>query len=188
MAVLRAWQSPTVTLRGLKRTSPSIRFRARGSSARMSSHFRVVRHIVNCQHTREYPAATANGDDDVPKLAVKQYIPLDNPSPQHGDVTIIAAHANGFPKVRWIIPDETQGLHPYQRGRSCTNLSGTRFMRGLGTTVSVFGAYRLPTFGTRANPDCLMRESWATIARPSASFFEDGTDMIQPVGSTIRET
>lgn len=33
-------------------------------------------------------------------LAVKQYIPLDNPNPQPGDVTIIAAHANGFPKVR----------------------------------------------------------------------------------------
>jgi hypothetical protein len=33
-------------------------------------------------------------------LAVKQYIPLDNPNPQPGDVTILAAHANGFPKVR----------------------------------------------------------------------------------------
>ncbi|KAF5662750.1 host-specific ak-toxin akt2 [Fusarium heterosporum] len=31
-------------------------------------------------------------------LAVKQYIPHDNPNPQPGDVTIIGAHANGFPK------------------------------------------------------------------------------------------
>lgn len=188
MAVLRAWQSPTLILRSLRRTAPAIRFRARGSSVRMSSHFRVVRHIVSCQHTREYPAATANGDDDIPKLAVKQYIPFDNPSPQHGDVTIVAAHANGFPKVRWITPDETQGLHPHQRGRSCTNLSGTRFMRGLGTTFFAFGAYGLPTFGTRPNPDCLMRKSWAMTGSPSASFFEDGTDTTQPVGSTIRET
>ncbi|KAM5517894.1 toxin biosynthesis [Fusarium oxysporum f. sp. phaseoli] len=34
----------------------------------------------------------------IPKLAVKQYIPHDNPNPQPGDVTIIGAHANGFPK------------------------------------------------------------------------------------------
>ena len=32
-------------------------------------------------------------------LAVKQYKPLDNLQPELGDVTIIATHANGFPKV-----------------------------------------------------------------------------------------
>ncbi|KAL7621672.1 hypothetical protein AAE478_008999 [Parahypoxylon ruwenzoriense] len=63
----------------------------------MSSHFRVVEHTVNCQHTREYPAATAHGDLDIPKLAVKQYVPLDY-EPQPGDVTIVGAHANAFPK------------------------------------------------------------------------------------------
>lgn len=31
-------------------------------------------------------------------MAVKQYIPKDNPNPRPGDVTIIGAHANGFPK------------------------------------------------------------------------------------------
>lgn len=71
--------------------------------------FRVVEHTVDCHHSREYATATANGDADRPKLAVKQYIPLDNPNPQPGDVTIIAAHANGFPKVStrlllsWIV-------------------------------------------------------------------------------------
>ncbi|KAF5967173.1 host-specific ak-toxin akt2 [Fusarium coicis] len=50
-------------------------------------------------HSREYLAETANGDEDTPKLAVKQYIPHDNPNPQPGDVTVIGAHANGFPKV-----------------------------------------------------------------------------------------
>ncbi|PYI12428.1 toxin biosynthesis protein [Aspergillus sclerotiicarbonarius CBS 121057] len=63
-----------------------------------SDPFRVVEHIVECQHIREYPAATANEQEDVLNLVVKQYIPLDNPDPQPGDVTILAAHANGFPK------------------------------------------------------------------------------------------
>jgi hypothetical protein len=65
----------------------------------MPQFFRVVEHTINCAHSREYVTATANGDADRPRLAVKQYIPLDNPNPQPGDVTIIAAHANGFPKV-----------------------------------------------------------------------------------------
>jgi hypothetical protein len=66
----------------------------------MPQFYRVVQHIVDCHYTREYVAATANGDDDRPRLAVKQYIPIDNPNPQPGDVTLIAAHANGFPKAR----------------------------------------------------------------------------------------
>lgn len=68
-------------------------------SMTMSTLFRQVEHTISGSHTREYLGATANGDDHVPKLAVKQYIPLSNPRPQPGDVTIIGAHANGFPKV-----------------------------------------------------------------------------------------
>ncbi|KAJ5138663.1 uncharacterized protein N7515_003511 [Penicillium bovifimosum] len=64
----------------------------------MSSPFRIVEHIVPAQHIREYPGATANDQEEALNLAVKQYIPLDNPNPQPGDVTILAAHANGFPK------------------------------------------------------------------------------------------
>lgn len=71
---------------------------------RMSSTYRVVQHMVNCCHTRDYIAATAHGDNVTPKLSVKQYIPIDNPDPQPGDVTIIGAHANGFPKV-WPMGD-----------------------------------------------------------------------------------
>lgn len=63
-----------------------------------SSPFRIVEHVVPSQHIREYPGATANGQETL-NLAVKQYIPLDNPNPQPGDVTILGAHANGFPKV-----------------------------------------------------------------------------------------
>lgn len=51
-----------------------------------------------CQHVREWPRATANSQEDVLYLHVKQYIPKDNPSPQPGDVTILGTHANGFPK------------------------------------------------------------------------------------------
>lgn len=64
-----------------------------------SGPFRIVEHVVPCQHIREYPAATANEQEDTLHLAVKQYVPLDNPHPQPGDVTILGAHANGFPKV-----------------------------------------------------------------------------------------
>lgn len=66
----------------------------------MSVHlFQVEEHIVPCQHIREYPRATADNQEDVLHLAVKQYIPLNNLTPKSGDVTIIGAHANGFPKV-----------------------------------------------------------------------------------------
>jgi len=64
-----------------------------------SSPFRIVEHVVPSQHIREYPAATANSQEEPLNLVVKQYIPHDNPDPQPGDVTILAAHANGFPKV-----------------------------------------------------------------------------------------
>ncbi|EFW23238.1 hypothetical protein D8B26_006739 [Coccidioides posadasii str. Silveira] len=60
--------------------------------------FRVVEHVTPCQHIREYPRATSTTQEETLHLSVKQYIPLDNPSPQPGDVTIIGAHANGFPK------------------------------------------------------------------------------------------
>jgi hypothetical protein len=64
-----------------------------------SSVFEIREHIVECQHIREYARATANSQEDVLHLAVKQYIPLDNPIPSEGDLTIIGTHANGFPKA-----------------------------------------------------------------------------------------
>lgn len=65
----------------------------------MASAFHVKEHSVEAQHIREYPKATAHSQEEVLHLAVKQYIPKSNPNPQAGDVTIIGAHANGFPKV-----------------------------------------------------------------------------------------
>ncbi|KAJ9630805.1 hypothetical protein H2203_001330 [Taxawa tesnikishii (nom. ined.)] len=63
-----------------------------------TSHFSVQQHTLPCAHIREFARATADTQEDVLHLAIKQYTPLDNPDPQPGDLTIIGAHANGFPK------------------------------------------------------------------------------------------
>lgn len=62
------------------------------------SAFEIVEHSVPCSYVRDFPGAVAGDDSDQLHLAVKQYIPRDNPHPKAGDVTIIGAHANGFPK------------------------------------------------------------------------------------------
>ena len=64
-----------------------------------SSVFEIKEHTLDCQHIREYARATAKSQEEVLQLAIKQYTPLDNPNPQTGDLTIIGAHACGFPKV-----------------------------------------------------------------------------------------
>ncbi|KAJ4393296.1 hypothetical protein N0V93_002504 [Gnomoniopsis smithogilvyi] len=64
----------------------------------MSTLFHVKEHVIEGQHIREYAQATAHSNEEVLKLAVKQYIPKDNPNPKPGDITIIASHANGFVK------------------------------------------------------------------------------------------
>lgn len=63
-------------------------------------NFKVVEHVIEAQHIRENMRATLNSQEEVLHLAIKQYIPLNNPNPQPGDVTIIGCHANGFPKVQ----------------------------------------------------------------------------------------
>lgn len=55
--------------------------------------------MIDGQHIREYPRATSHSQEEPIRIAIKQYIPKDNLNPQSGDVTIIGAHANGFPKV-----------------------------------------------------------------------------------------
>ena len=61
--------------------------------------FRVIEHQISCQHIREYAHAIDGEQETELLLAVKQYIPLSNPNPGNGDITIIGAHANGFGKV-----------------------------------------------------------------------------------------
>jgi hypothetical protein len=63
-----------------------------------SEYFRIDEHKVEASHIRTFPRATATKQEEVLHLAVKQYTPLNNTSPKPGDITIISAHANGFPK------------------------------------------------------------------------------------------
>lgn len=63
------------------------------------SLFHIKEHTLPASHIREYARATSQSQDDELLQHVKEYIPKDNPHPKKGDVTIIGAHANGFPKV-----------------------------------------------------------------------------------------
>lgn len=69
----------------------------------MASSFIIKEHKVEGQHIRDYAHATANSQEEILYLSVKQYIPKSNPNPQPGDLTIIGAHANGFVKVSLAI-------------------------------------------------------------------------------------
>lgn len=62
------------------------------------SHFNIREHTIRAQHTRERPAGAERDSENLLKLHVKQYIPKTNQDPTPGDVTIVGAHANGFPK------------------------------------------------------------------------------------------
>lgn len=86
-----------------------------------SSIFEIKEHALECQHIREYARATANSQEDVLQLAIKQYIPLDNREPQAGDITIIGTTANGFPKVCYIKRCAELILIGF---RNCMNRSG----------------------------------------------------------------
>ncbi|GIJ84827.1 hypothetical protein Asppvi_003678 [Aspergillus pseudoviridinutans] len=65
----------------------------------MTFPFRIVEHIIPGQHIREHPHALKGRQEAALKLAIKQYIPLDqtDPIPENA-VTIIGAQGNGFPK------------------------------------------------------------------------------------------
>ena len=63
-----------------------------------SSCFSVSEHVLPCQYIREYPGATLHNQEDTLKVHIKQYTPKDSSASQPGAVTIIGAHANGFPK------------------------------------------------------------------------------------------
>ncbi|KAF1939523.1 alpha/beta-hydrolase [Clathrospora elynae] len=63
-----------------------------------SDLFRIDEHKIEASHIRGFPRSTATSQDEVLYLAVKQYTPLSNTGPKPGDITIVAAHANAFPK------------------------------------------------------------------------------------------
>ncbi|KAJ2979761.1 hypothetical protein NUW58_g7120 [Xylaria curta] len=68
------------------------------STLMMAFPFEIIEHTIPAQHIREWPRATAVSQEDVLHIRIKQYRPIDNPHPQPGDVTVIGAHGNGFPK------------------------------------------------------------------------------------------
>lgn len=61
--------------------------------------FNIQSHVIPGQYIREYPAATLENQEDALQLHINQYTPQDGSGFQPGAITIIAAHANGFPKV-----------------------------------------------------------------------------------------
>ncbi|KAH9809538.1 Alpha/beta hydrolase family [Teratosphaeria destructans] len=62
-----------------------------------TSAFRIREHKVPTAHIREYARATAEDQEDVLHLAVKQYSPKEAFAAS-SEVTVVGAHANGFPK------------------------------------------------------------------------------------------
>lgn len=85
-------------VRALQQIRP-LRFNSTSTRVqRCLSSFKVIEHVVKCQHTRDRPAGAELGHENDLRLHVKQYLPYNNPSPQHGDVTLIGLHANGFAK------------------------------------------------------------------------------------------
>lgn len=68
-----------------------------------TARFRVKEHTLPASYIREYPQGTANDQEEVLNLAIKQYTPIDAKYEDEGDVTIIGAHANGFPKVTHVM-------------------------------------------------------------------------------------
>lgn len=63
-----------------------------------SKYFRIDEHVLEASHIRGFHRSTATTQEEVLNLAIKQYTPLEDTHPKPGDVTIIAAHANAFPK------------------------------------------------------------------------------------------
>lgn len=85
----------------------------------VNSPFTIREHVLPCQYIREYPGGTLYDQEDELRLQVKQYIPKDESISEPGAVSIIGAHANGFPKV----PDP--GMKIWTRLLYLTEKTGT---------------------------------------------------------------
>ena len=63
-------------------------------------NFSITEHTIPAGHIREYAGSTANSQEEVLHLHVKQYRPLEKSRPLSSNaVTIIAAHGVGLAKV-----------------------------------------------------------------------------------------
>ncbi|KAB8211982.1 alpha/beta-hydrolase [Aspergillus parasiticus] len=81
----------------------------------MGFPFQITEHVIDGQHIREYPRATAT-PDILLKLCIKEYKPLNNLDPQPGDVTIVAIHGTGYPKELYEPLWEDLLAHTAQNG------------------------------------------------------------------------
>lgn len=64
------------------------------------SAFKIVEHTIPGQHIREHPHSIKGRQEAALHLAIKQYIPLDQPHPiPDNAVTVIGVPGNGSPKV-----------------------------------------------------------------------------------------
>lgn len=88
-----------------------------------TARFRIKEHVLPTSHIREYPRGVVDDQEVVLNLAVKQYTPLEAKYEDEGDVTIIGAHANGFPKVTMYYILGFQQTHAYDI-RNYTSLYG----------------------------------------------------------------
>lgn len=122
----------------------------RFTSTMPSSIFRIQEHAIPTCHIREYPRALADDENDQLLLAVKQYTPKEGPGSSENGVTIIGAHANGFPKVRSKVgPYES---NTYSRvNRSCTNHYGTICMNDSNLKAFTFEIFLFQTSHTKEN-------------------------------------
>jgi hypothetical protein len=71
-----------------------------------TAQFSVQEHKLSASYVREYARSTADDQEVDLKLAIKQYTPLISAQPNLQSVTIIGAHANGFPKACNASPPE----------------------------------------------------------------------------------
>ena len=87
----------------------------------MTSHFTVREHKFPACHIREYAGSTANSQEEILHLHLKQYIPLHaDPNPPADAVTVIATHGVGLPKARYSLDSQ------YKSGSvALTKSSGT---------------------------------------------------------------
>jgi len=93
------------------------------ASMTLSSVFQVDDFELEGQHIREYAGATAHRQEDISRLAIKRYTPLSNLNASSGDITVIAAHANGVSVVSIVFQADSGA-----RFKSSTNPCGRRFV------------------------------------------------------------
>lgn len=107
----------------------SSRFYNTKSPAISSPCFKVKEHVLPCQYIREYPGATLHDQEDPLELHINQYTPLDKSAHRPGALTIIGAHANGFPKVGLLIGRVYKIETEHKTNRSYTSRFGKTYVK-----------------------------------------------------------